>query len=91
MVVREFEAWLLISHLKASSWEGRKLEEIRDAKGRLSRLTGGYTPTVHQRKLTERIEVEIVRSHSDSFDKLIRALAEVFHVACPPRASPPRT
>jgi hypothetical protein len=38
MAVREFEVWLLTSHLKTGTWEGRRLEEGRDAKGKLSRL-----------------------------------------------------
>ena len=87
MAVREFEAWLLISHLRAGALEGRSLEQIRDAKGKLSRLVGGYTPTVHQRKLTERIDLDMVRMFSDSFDKLIRTLADLFEVGCPPRPS----
>lgn len=85
MAVREFETWLLISHLKSAALEGRSLEGIRDAKGSLRRITGDYTPTVHQRKLTERIDLDLVRRHSDSFDKLVRTLAGIFHVTCPPR------
>lgn len=85
MAVREFEAWLLISHLKVATLEGRSLEDIRDAKGKLGRLTGEYTPTVHQRRLTERMDLETVWACSDSFDKLMRALAAIFNVACPRR------
>lgn len=87
MAVREYEAWLLASHLRSPALEGRRLDQIRDAKGRLSRLVDGYTPTVHQRRLTERMDLEIVRSYSESFDKLVRALAEIFEVRCPPRPS----
>ena len=91
MAVREFEAWLLASHLGAGVLEGRKIEAIRDAKGRLGKLVGGYTPTVHQRKLTERMDLGVVRLYSDSFDKLVRSLAELFEVPCPPRPPPPRS
>lgn len=85
MAVREYEVWLLTSLLKADNWEGRKLEEIRDAKGRLGKVAGAYTPSVHQRKLTQNIDLDVVWAHSESFDTLIRTLARIFGVACPPR------
>lgn len=85
MAVREYEAWLLISHLRTADHDGRRVENIRDAKGKLARLTGGYVPTVHQSKLTEQLDLETVRAFSDSFDTLVRTLARIFDAPCPTR------
>jgi hypothetical protein len=88
MPVREYEAWLLASHLRSATLEGRRLDQVRDAKGKLSKLVNGYTPTVHQRRLTEQMDLDVVRMFSDSFDKLMRTLADIFEVPCPPRPAP---
>ena len=81
----EYEAWFLAS---AASLEGRRglrvsleppddPEGIRDAKGWIQRnRTDGraYSPTVDQAALTARIDIDLARSRSDSFDKFCRVL-----------------
>lgn len=89
MAVREYEAWLLLSRLKSAELDGRRVVDIRDAKGKLGKLTGGYVPTVHQSKLTEQLDVDTVWAHSDSFDTLVRTLANIFGASCPTRPTAP--
>lgn len=85
MIVREYEAWLLCSELSSKTLSDRPIEEIRDAKGRLKALVPGYKPTVHQLELTRKIEIERLRTLSDSFDKFVRTLAGIFDAPCPMR------
>ncbi|TKC95288.1 hypothetical protein [Polyangium fumosum] len=88
MASREYETWLLHSF----SDEERRNAKVtvadlrrRDAKGLLTRLVPGYLPTTHQLDITRRIDVGRVRTHSDSFDKLVRDLARLCGVTAPPR------
>lgn len=87
MAVREYESWLLWSFSKESRETARIFspETVRDAKGALARLVPRYLPTVHQLKLTRTINIAQVRKDSDSFDKLVRGLAQLFSVVPPPR------
>ena len=80
MVLREYETWLLASCTRSSKIEGRKIEEIRDAKKLLSRYVPGYKPTVHQLSATRSLDIPVVRAISASFDKLVRCLAEIAEV-----------
>lgn len=80
MVVREFEVWLLCSRPNAAVVGGRALDSVRDAKGRLRRIVPGYKPTVHQLQLARTLDIPTVWGMSDSFDKLMRTLAEIFQV-----------
>lgn len=87
MSVREYESWLLWNQPEAK----RRAagigcpETIRDAKGALARLFPNYLPTLHQLHLTQKIDVARVRKDSDSFDKLVRGLAQIFCTRLPPR------
>lgn len=88
MSVREYEAWLLWSFSVSERTSARILrspETIRDAKGAVSRLFHGYLPAVHQLQLTRRINIGQVRKDSDSFDKLVRGIAQLCNVVPPPR------
>jgi hypothetical protein len=89
MAVREYEVWLLTSLSRSSVRDGRRLEEVRDAKALLAREIGEYTPTVHQLKQTRAINLDVVWACSESFDTLVRTLAMIFGVSCPPRPRVP--
>lgn len=77
MVVREYESWLLASIVRGSKLEGRPIEEIRDAKRRLSQYILGYKPSVHQLGATRALDIDVVRATSRSFDKFVRTLGEI--------------
>lgn len=88
MSVKEYEAWLLWSFSQSERAAARILrspETIRDAKGAVERLVRGYLPTVHQLQLTRRIDIGSVRKDSDSFDKLVRGVAQLCGVTPPSR------
>ncbi len=85
MIVREFEAWLLLNQIGATEYDGRSIETIRDAKRILKKLVTGYKPTTHQLELTRKIDIPKLRELSDSFDKLVRTIAQVTGAECPPR------
>lgn len=80
---REYEAWFLAgasalagqAGLPATLADHPNPERPRDAKGWLSAAMPcgtGYKETIHQRILSERIDVARVRRRSPSFDKLCR-------------------
>ncbi len=77
MAVREYEGWLLHNQdpLELSRLTKRSPEEIRDAKGYLGKLVPGYKPTAHQLQQTRLLDIERVASRSQSFCKLVRAIA----------------
>ena len=83
MVVREYEAWLLASAYGRASLGGRPIDQIRDAKKRMTTVKAGYKPTVHQLELTQTIDVAKLRELSASFDKLVRSLAKIFDAVDP--------
>jgi hypothetical protein len=68
------------------------LESIRDAKGRVSRLIGEegpYKETVHQAKLTARIDLAAAEERSRSFRRLLGAVEFLIeHRGCPNVVSP---
>jgi hypothetical protein len=76
----EYESWLLTSIAKAPMIDGRRIEEIRDAKRYLARDIPGYKPTVHQLSATRRLDIECVRAFSASFDRLVRSLAKIAEI-----------
>jgi hypothetical protein len=91
MASREYESWLLWSR---SDEERSRVgltspEQIRDAKGALSRFVQNYRPTAHQLEETRRLDIVHVRARSDSFDKLVRTLATACGVVPPSRPSRP--
>lgn len=86
MAAREYEAWLLCSMLNAASIGSTDISDIRGAKERLARLYKGYKPTLHQYKLTQKLNLESMRHLSQSFEKLVRSLAALFEVPLPPKA-----
>lgn len=90
VAVREYENWLIAG---ASAFSGnnafrdsirapRNPESVRDAKQWLNaRRTGkhSYDPVVDQEPLTSQVDVETVRQHCRSFDKLWREIARLAH------------
>lgn len=84
--VREYEAWFLASginaahhrHLRTVTPRIAAPEETRDAKGRFQAdfmLPGRvYSETVDQAKYTACLDLNMARSQSPSFDKLVREL-----------------
>ena len=61
-------------------------EDIRDAKGWLSqhRPTGlAYKETVHQEKITARLNLELLRARSPDFAHLVRAIVDLVHSDTP--------
>jgi hypothetical protein len=77
MVVREYESWLLASIVRAPKLDGRLIEDIRDAKKRLSQYISGYKPSVHQLRATRSLDIDVVRAASRSFDKFVRTLGDI--------------
>jgi hypothetical protein len=79
MAVREYDAWLLLSHTDAELHGAgvRDPERTRNAKEEMRKLIPGYKPSVHQLDATRRIDVGALRARSESFDKLVRDLAEL--------------
>jgi hypothetical protein len=78
MAVREYESWLLCSELASSTLNGRDIAKIRDAKRSLAQVIPGYKPTLHQARLTRKVNLDSLWSRSDSFDKLVRTLSIIF-------------
>lgn len=89
MAVREYEAWLLWSRsdIELLRAHATNPDIVRDAKGALRRLVPGYMPTVHQLAETRRLDIDRVWARSDSFDKLVRALAQITGHSPPARPS----
>lgn len=70
--VREFEAWLLAG---LSDYQGQAPESRRDAKGLLRQTLGkAYSPAVDQPRLTSRLDPDLARSRSRSFNHLMTVL-----------------
>ena len=85
MAMREYEAWLLASMLRSTNVGDRRIDTIRGAKEQLARIFPGYKPTLHQLRLTQKMNVSSVRALSDSFDKLVRTLGAIFGCRVPNR------
>ena len=80
---REFEAWFLAALESLCGCRGllpelppvANAEDVRDAKGFLTQLMKGsraYSPVVDQPALAARLNMDLARRRSDSFDKLWR-------------------
>ncbi|WP_437725865.1 hypothetical protein [Sorangium sp. So ce861] len=87
MAVREYETWLLLNHAQEELRRAGApmVESKRGAKEVLRRLVPGYLPTTHQLSETRKIDIALVRGRSDSFDKLVRALATIAGMPLPDR------
>ncbi|KYG07125.1 hypothetical protein BE21_31030 [Sorangium cellulosum] len=87
MAVREYETWLLLNHEEDAQRRAgaAAAESKRGAKEVLRRLVPGYLPTTHQLSETRKIDISRVRRRSDSFDKLVRALATISGMPLPAR------
>lgn len=85
MVIREFEAWLLVDELASPLINGRPIDGLRDVKSRLRQFESRYKPTTHQLKLSRKLNVDKVWEYSDSFDKLVRAIATIAGIQAPKR------
>lgn len=87
MAVREYEGWLLHAFDEAQRRAAgiSDPDRVRGAKEKLKRLVPRYKPTTHQLELTRSIDIPTLRRASDSFDKLVRSLAEIFEVTPPAR------
>lgn len=94
---REFEAWFLAAldslrghrNLPASArWPGNP-EGVRDAKRVLGELMApaSYSPSIDQVALASRMDLELARVRSPSFDKLVRDVARLLREAGAPQAS----
>lgn len=80
MACREFESWFLWGYPDEARQRVRAMDperSPRDAKGALARLQPGYTPSVGQAAAVRELDLRRVWSRSDSFDKLVRSVAEL--------------
>ncbi len=87
---REYEAWFLAAADSLAGAQGlpenlvahQDPEGIRDAKGWLgSRMRDGYKPTLHQAAFSARLDLDLARERSPSFDKLARDLLRLIDEA----------
>ena len=85
MVQREYESWLL--HGIHTFWqlEPEVIDRRRDAKKLLSLHRPGYLPTVDQLALTRELDIQRCWARSDSFDKLVRSIADLTGAIAPER------
>jgi hypothetical protein len=91
VAVREYEAWFLAAAGSLRGVQGLPddltgplhPEDVRGAKEWLgSRISSGaYSPTVDQRALTSRFDLELARRNSPSFDKWCREVARILGCA----------
>lgn len=89
MAYREYEAWLLWNRTEDELKRARleSPDSIRDAKGAMKNFVPNYRPTAHQLAETQRLDIARVRARSDSFDKLVRTLADLISIKAPPRTT----
>lgn len=93
MVCREYESWLLWHFPAGDRTRVRAVnpeQSPRNAKRALERLVPGYTPTMHQLAQTRALNLGTVWACSDSFDKLVRSLADLTNIPVPQRPSRPQ-
>lgn len=72
MPVREYEAWLLAGHRASDEPDAQ-----RNPKALAGRRWPGYSPTTHQRTLTQSLDVAEAERRSPSFAYLVRELRRV--------------
>lgn len=87
MASREFESWLLWSMERARSVHPNPEKHPRDAKRAVRDLAGRYRPRADQADLVRSVDLRHVWAMSDSFDKLVRTLADLVQVGCSGRPS----
>lgn len=77
MACREFESWFLWQRRPArdTTWDPEC--SPRDAKGELRSRLSGYTVRIDQVELVRLLKLRSVWSRSDSFDKLVRSIADL--------------
>lgn len=88
MACREYESWVLWGYDPEVRARVKALDpEVspRDAKGALARLRPGYTPSAGQVAVTRELDLRAVWARSDSFDKLVRSVAELVGTEAPAR------
>ena len=88
MASREFESWILWNFPKLDRKRVKAIhpdKSPRDAKKALGQLVPGYSPTTHQLDQTRGLDLGSVWASSDSFDKLVRMLAELTSAPFPVR------
>lgn len=89
MAEPEYEAWLLAGLVEEDNrWAA--IAKKRDAKKVIRREVPDYKPTTHQSLLTEQMDLSRAWARSDSFDKLVRSLAELCGAKLPRRPGSPR-
>jgi hypothetical protein len=88
MAQREYETWILHGLERVADLEPQRIETRRDAKGLLRRYHAGYRPGLHQLALTRQLDIARCWARSDSFDKLMRSIAEVTGAELPERPRP---
>lgn len=80
MASREFESWFLHGRTQVEL-DRQKItdpEQLpRDAKKALRRFEPSYSPSTDQQRLVRSLDLRRVWRRSDSFDKLVRSLAEL--------------
>lgn len=88
MASREFESWLISGLPRAERVRAQALEPDRaprDAKRALARLVPQYKPSTDQARLTRELNLRRAWAHSDSFDKLVRSIAQLVGRSAPKR------
>lgn len=85
MVQREYESWLLHGIHAFGALDPRVIERRRDAKKLLDHHRPGYKATVDQLALTRELDIRRCWARSDSFDKLMRSIAELTGAIAPER------
>lgn len=87
MVQREYESWLLHG-IRALDLDPGVVERRRDAKTLLDRHRPGYKATADQLALTRQLDIRRCWARSDSFDKLVRSIADLTGAIAPERPRP---
>lgn len=88
MACREYESWVLWGYDPEARARVKALDpetNPRDAKKALARLRPGYTPSAGQEAVTRALNLSVVWSRSNSFDKLVRSVADLVGREVPAR------
>jgi hypothetical protein len=78
MVVREYETWFLLSTFGKANVGDVAIESIRGAKERFRGMYPTYKASIHQKKYTSALNLTSVWALSNSFDKMVRTLGDIF-------------
>ena len=85
MACREFESWFLWTPSGNRKAHSNPERHPRGAKEALRNRDGAYSPRVDQVELARSLDLRYVWARSDSFDKLVRSLAELVDAPAPHR------